>query len=223
MLDRYHQINEEDDSAAEGGSGVGSGGAQEATEDWKHPRVLHSDASGHDCYERYRERTAPRCAVCGGAVLSKYFQVETEDGGSVKIHAEGDCHQRYKEKTAEKCLVCKGPVLDSYYEVGGEGKEGGGSPAGKVHAEGSCHRRWQESVAPRCAVCAKPIIGSSYKVGVQGADDDEEEGGGMTARVHAEGDCLARWKEDFQHQQEQQQRGGSRRGGGSQGGTSRHQ
>ena len=176
VLGRYRQLEEDDPNALALRAKLNAAHGFEATIDWKHPLVVHSD---NGCYDRYRERTAPRCAVCGGSVLSKYYEVD-KDGGDAKliIHAEGDCYQQYQEATAERCLICKLPVLGSFYDVQKDSKQG------KVHADGHCHKRWLESVAPRCADCRKPIMGSSYQVGVHGA----------RVQVHAEGHCLARWK-----------------------------
>ena len=176
VLGRYHQLEEDDPNATALRAKLNAAHGFDATIDWKHPLVLHSE---NGCYDRYRERTAPRCAVCGGSVLSKYYEVD-KDGGGAKliIHAEGDCYQQYQEATAERCLVCKLPVLGSYYDVQKDSEQG------KVHADGPCHKRWLESAAPHCAECSEPIVGSSYQVGAHGA----------RVQVHADGHCLARWK-----------------------------
>ena len=139
VLGGYHQLVD-DPNAPALRSKLNAARGIEATDDWKHPLVLHSEQA---CYARYRERHAPRCTVCGGPVLSKFFEVD-DGGAKLIIHEEGNCYQQYREATAERCLVCKRPVIDRYYDV-----EAG---KGKVHAEGDCLDQWkarQEGHRPR--------------------------------------------------------------------------
>ena len=48
-----------------------------------------------DCYERHREATADRCAVCDGPILGRYYDVK-ERGHAVKVHAEGSCYANFR-------------------------------------------------------------------------------------------------------------------------------
>ena len=79
VLERYHALKDEAGEDEE-----------EEENDWAQPKVVHSGR----CYDQHREKVAPRCAVCHGAILSKYYSVPGED--DMKVHAEG----------ANSCTCC---------------------------------------------------------------------------------------------------------------------
>ena len=88
VLDRYHALKDDEDQDE-----------SEEEDDWAHPEVVHSGW----CFDQHREKAAPRCAVCNGAILSKYYSVPGD--GVSKIHAEGDCWQQHQEAVSTHAIT----------------------------------------------------------------------------------------------------------------------
>jgi len=141
----------------------------------RHYDVEEGQVHEGECYDRFRERSAPKCAMCSAALLGSFYEVED---GTKKVCAEGDCHDKWRESKADKCDICAKPLLGSFYNVG---EEGSGAEA-KVCADGNCHDVWRERAAPKCAACGGGILGRFYDEGARG-------------KVHAEGDCYARFQQ----------------------------
>lgn len=127
-----------------------------------------------ECYDQFRSAAAPKCAMCSSPLLGSFYEVEE---GTKKVCAEGDCHDKWRESKADKCDVCSKPLLGSFFNLGEEE----GSQV-MVCADGDCHDVWQKRAAPKCAACGEAVLGSFYDEGDRG-------------KVHAEGDCMARFEQ----------------------------